>query len=204
MKIRNAHFFNHDREGARPSIELEIEDCTFAHLAAIVAFIGTLGAAPAEESAPVQAAPVTPPPRASRKKAEEPTPAPAAAEPVKAAPVETHDALTAAARPAPAEPTTPAAAEPVKAAEAPTPTPAATPAPAAQATAPTAPPSLLACTSFRQVMTVMIELGHKTPEAITAQCELYRDQVPAIARLSGNLTERVGRALEVLGLEAKA
>lgn len=203
MKIRNASFFNHDREGALPSIELEIEDCTFAHLAAIVAFIGTLGAAPAEEPAPapIQVAPVTPTPRASRKKAEEPAPA----EPVKAAPVETHDALTAAARPAPAEEPTvaPVAAEPVKAAE-PAPTPAATPAPAAQAAAPTAPPSLLACTSFRQVMTVMIELGHKTPEAITAQCELYRDQVPAIARLSGNLTERVGRALEVLGLEAKA
>lgn len=204
MKIRNASFFNHDREGALPSIELEIEDCTFAHLAAIVAFIGTLGAAPLEApvAQPVQV-PATPAPRASRKKGEESTPAPAAAEPVKAVPAETHDALTAAARPAPAEPATPAAAEPVKAAE-PAPTPAATPAPAAQAAAPTAPPSLLACTSFRQVMTVMIELGHKTPEAITTECEKYRDQVPAIARLSGNLTERVGRALEVLGLEAKA
>lgn len=66
------------------------------------------------------------------------------------------------------------------------------------ASASSAPADLVAATSFRQVMTWMLGQGIKTKEEITAKCEELREQVPAIARLSGDLAERVGRALEVI------
>jgi len=64
-----------------------------------------------------------------------------------------------------------------------------------------APAELVGATSFRQVMNWMLANGIKTQAEIVAACEKYRSAVPAIARLSGDLSDRVGRALEVLRME---
>jgi len=76
--------------------------------------------------------------------------------------------------------------------------PAAAPAPASLADVPDV---LVNATSFRQVMTWMLDRGLKTQEDIVRECEKWRGVVPAISRLSGDLNDRVGRALEVLRME---
>lgn len=50
-------------------------------------------------------------------------------------------------------------------------------------------------------MVWMLANGVTTAPAIVAKCGELREHVPAIARLSGDLTDRVGRALEVLTAE---
>jgi hypothetical protein len=106
--------------------------------------------------------------------------------------------------PAPAADRQPAAAAGV-AAPAPQPQPQPAPAPAAGAAVALPPadldPVLLAATNFRQVMFWMIENKFTTKETIAAQCEAVRAFVPAIQRLSGDLTDRIGRALEVMNAE---
>lgn len=63
--------------------------------------------------------------------------------------------------------------------------------------------ALVGAPSFRQVMSWMLENGYTTQAAISERCEEIRTQVPAIDRLSGDLRERVGRALEVMALSTK-
>lgn len=72
---------------------------------------------------------------------------------------------------------------------------------AAAATGGAVPPDLLNATSFRQVMTWMLDNGFKDEISIVAKCDEFRTSVPAIARLSGDLKDRVARALEVLKME---
>lgn len=52
--------------------------------------------------------------------------------------------------------------------------------------------------AFRGVMTWMLAHGYTTREAIVERCNAYRDEVPAIQRCTGDLGERVARALEVM------
>lgn len=65
-------------------------------------------------------------------------------------------------------------------------------------------PELLAAGSFRAVIGWMLANGYTTVEAIAAKCAEVRDEVPAVARLTGDLTERVQRAFEVLQAERAA
>jgi hypothetical protein len=66
------------------------------------------------------------------------------------------------------------------------------------------PAALVSATSFRQVMTWMVEQELTGAADIVAKCEELRPHVPAIGRLRGDLTERVARALSVLALNAGA
>ena len=61
-----------------------------------------------------------------------------------------------------------------------------------------APRELASAASFKKVMEWMLANGHNTVDAIVALCEQWRKEIPAVSRLSGDLKERVGRALEVL------
>lgn len=61
------------------------------------------------------------------------------------------------------------------------------------------PAVLVTATSFKTVMMWMLgEGGFTKVEDIVRRCELWRDNVPAIQRLGGDLNERVARAFEVL------
>lgn len=92
----------------------------------------------------------------------------------------------------------PSAQQPVVAPTNVAPAPAPAPQPAPVTAAGPVPAELASATSFRQVMAYMLSQGLKDVPSIVAQCNAYRDGCPAIARLSGDLTDRVGRALEVL------
>lgn len=73
------------------------------------------------------------------------------------------------------------------------------------ATAPAEPPNaLMGATTFRAVILELQRMGFKTAPAITEQCNKFRGTVPAIMRLSGDLSVRVERALEVIAAEAQA
>lgn len=73
---------------------------------------------------------------------------------------------------------------------------------AVSVSAPTeAPAALVACTSFRQVIMWFLEQKITDPAVIVQHCTAYKETVPAIARLSGELPSRVSRALEVIKLE---
>ncbi len=107
----------------------------------------------------------------------------------------------------------PAVAKPVTVVTAP-PLPAAAAAAAPSADAPPAAPSadappaasavdvpaeLAAATSFRHVMTWMVANVGSDAAAIAAKCEELRASVPAIARLQGDISTRIERALYALG-----
>lgn len=76
-------------------------------------------------------------------------------------------------------------------------------APAAQPAAGGAPAELVQAASFRQVMSWMLAHGFKTPEAIEAKCAEFRDQVPTLSRLGGDITDRIKRALQAMLPEAQ-
>lgn len=65
------------------------------------------------------------------------------------------------------------------------------------------PKELLAATSFRQVISWMLENGHKDKKEILALCEAWRDKVPAIAKLAGDLGDRIARGLELMSVEKR-
>lgn len=62
----------------------------------------------------------------------------------------------------------------------------------------TVPAALTGATSFKAVMEWMLANGHVETADATALCEKWRDQIPVVKRLGGDLKERVGRAFEVL------
>lgn len=60
------------------------------------------------------------------------------------------------------------------------------------------PTGLANAQSFRQVMDWMLANGLKTKDKILGACNQYKGSVPAIGRLSGDLGERIDRALVAL------
>jgi hypothetical protein len=64
----------------------------------------------------------------------------------------------------------------------------------------TIPVELVSASSFRQVMDWMVKNGFTKGDAIVKKCEELRAHVPAVSRLSGELSERVERALSVIAL----
>lgn len=61
-----------------------------------------------------------------------------------------------------------------------------------------APKEVVSASSFKGIMEWMLANGHAEVDEVAAMCEGWREQVPAIARLGGDLKERIARALEVL------
>ena len=64
------------------------------------------------------------------------------------------------------------------------------------------PKELAGASSFRQVMAWMVKNVGDDKDLIVAKVEELRSEVPAIGRLSGNIDERVERALSVLALNS--
>lgn len=62
------------------------------------------------------------------------------------------------------------------------------------------PAELLAMTSFRQVLLHLMAAGLKEPE-IADRCAAWQQQIPAIARVSGDIRDRVARAMIVVASE---
>jgi hypothetical protein len=61
-----------------------------------------------------------------------------------------------------------------------------------------APTELAAASTFTHVMKWMIANGFRTQEAVQTECARYRDSVPVLQRLAGDVSDRINRALTVL------
>lgn len=61
------------------------------------------------------------------------------------------------------------------------------------------PPEVVSATAFRSVLTWMVDNGYNDVDTIVPLCEAWRDQVPALGRMAGNIRNRVERALTALG-----
>lgn len=67
-----------------------------------------------------------------------------------------------------------------------------------EASADKVPRELASAASFKKVMEWLLANGHTEVDDCAAFCEKWRKEIPAVTRLSGDLKERIGRALQVL------
>lgn len=69
-----------------------------------------------------------------------------------------------------------------------------------------APAGLMACSNFRGVMDYLLANGFsiKDPNKIIVECLRFKAVVPALARLAGDMGDRVRRAVEVIEMEQSA